>query len=256
MQITSLLSFCLASLSIVVASPVPAPNLVGNQLGVIGLASQNSAVNNGNTGGSVSHSANVQNTAQQIVTDAQSIGILKNINIAEMALKLPKGRHLRPSENYSSSPLHTKQVQFSWSWGAIPQATPNILSNDAYHSFAFFLPYLAQSCRRRSRITYCKIIGDNLRVVEIISQNPIGLGNGNIRESSSNSAATSKQRVGPHVQHSILDVSVLKVHWRAISIVSLFWAESIEELEKLLLKFVEPMRAYSEAYRDEELKGV
>ncbi|WP_434443539.1 hypothetical protein [Lentzea sp. E54] len=70
------------------ASPATPRNLIGNELGVINLASQNSAINNGNTDGSVSHSENTQNAAQQIVTDAQSIDVLKNIDVLEKPLIL------------------------------------------------------------------------------------------------------------------------------------------------------------------------
>ncbi|KAF9038216.1 hypothetical protein BJ165DRAFT_1501268, partial [Panaeolus papilionaceus] len=62
------------------------PNLIGDQLQVIGLASQNSAINNGNTGGAISHSANTGNAAQNIVTDAQSIDVLSNIDVLKKPL--------------------------------------------------------------------------------------------------------------------------------------------------------------------------
>ncbi len=55
---------------------------------MIGIASQNSVVNNGNGGGSASHSENTQNSAQQVVTDAQSIDVLKNLDVLEKPLIL------------------------------------------------------------------------------------------------------------------------------------------------------------------------
>ncbi|MEU4800435.1 hypothetical protein [Streptomyces sp. NPDC023327] len=68
----------LAAASPALADPTPG-SLIGGQLGVLDLASQNSAVNNGNTGGAVNHSENTQNSAQQVVTDAQAIDVLKNV---------------------------------------------------------------------------------------------------------------------------------------------------------------------------------
>ncbi|KAF3907506.1 hypothetical protein AA313_de0200934 [Arthrobotrys entomopaga] len=61
-------------------------NLIGNNVGVIDIASQNSANNNGNTAGSASHSSGTQNTAQQLTTDAQSIDVIKNIEVLENPL--------------------------------------------------------------------------------------------------------------------------------------------------------------------------
>ncbi|KXN65553.1 hypothetical protein CONCODRAFT_12829 [Conidiobolus coronatus NRRL 28638] len=75
--------------SMTTASPA-APNLIGNNLEVIGLASQNQANNNGNTAGSASHSSGTQNVAQQNVADQQSIDVLKNIDVAENPLKILK----------------------------------------------------------------------------------------------------------------------------------------------------------------------
>lgn len=67
----------------------PAPSgLVGSELGVIGLVGQNSAVHHGNTAGSAGHSANSQNAAQQVVTDAQSVDVLKNAEVLEKPLVL------------------------------------------------------------------------------------------------------------------------------------------------------------------------
>lgn len=77
----------LAAASPAVADPSPG-GLIGSQLGVIGLDSQNSAVNNGNTGEAVSHSVNSQNSAQQVVTDAQSIDIAKHVDVLEKPLIL------------------------------------------------------------------------------------------------------------------------------------------------------------------------
>ncbi|MFE9259167.1 hypothetical protein [Streptomyces sp. NPDC006879] len=77
----------LAAASPALAEPTPGA-LVGHQLGAIDLASQNSGVNNGNTGGSVSHAQNGQNSAQQIVTDAQSIDVLKNVDLLKKPLIL------------------------------------------------------------------------------------------------------------------------------------------------------------------------
>ncbi|MCX4920224.1 hypothetical protein [Streptomyces sp. NBC_00687] len=69
------------------AAPEPG-GLIGDQLGVIDVASQNSGVNNGNHQGTASHSQNTQNSAQQIVTDAQSIEVLKEVQTAEKPLIL------------------------------------------------------------------------------------------------------------------------------------------------------------------------
>ncbi|MES9805618.1 MULTISPECIES: hypothetical protein [Streptomyces] len=77
----------LAAATPAVADPTPG-GLIGSQLGVIDLASQNSAVNNGNTGGAVSHSENSQNSAQQVITDAQSVDVLKNVDVLEKPLIL------------------------------------------------------------------------------------------------------------------------------------------------------------------------
>ncbi|PWS45688.1 hypothetical protein DKT74_08730 [Streptomyces sp. ZEA17I] len=77
----------LTAASPAVADPTPG-GLIGSQLGVIDLASQNSAVNNGNTGEAVSHSENTQNSAQQVVTDAQSIDLLKDVDVLEKPLIL------------------------------------------------------------------------------------------------------------------------------------------------------------------------
>ncbi|PPQ83117.1 hypothetical protein CVT24_012206 [Panaeolus cyanescens] len=90
MNLLALASLYLSSLVIFPSSAFakPVPNLIGNQLGVINLASQNSAVNNGNIGGSVSHSENTQNSAQQIVTDAQAVDVLKNTDVQGHALIL------------------------------------------------------------------------------------------------------------------------------------------------------------------------
>ncbi|MEV6717367.1 hypothetical protein AB0M48_35650 [Lentzea sp. NPDC051208] len=70
------------------ASTATPRNLIGNQLGVIDIASQNSGVDNGNTDGSTSHSTNLQNSAQQIVTDAQSIDVVADIEVLEKPLVL------------------------------------------------------------------------------------------------------------------------------------------------------------------------
>jgi hypothetical protein len=78
MQVTALLYFCIASLGLVSATPVAAPNLIGNELQGIGIASQNSAVNSGD----VSHNLGSLNTAQQLVDDdAQTIDTLKDVPI-------------------------------------------------------------------------------------------------------------------------------------------------------------------------------
>ncbi|MFI5534186.1 hypothetical protein ACIA8O_37190 [Kitasatospora sp. NPDC051853] len=53
-----------------------------------GIHSQNQANNNGNTTGSVSHSSNTQNVAQQNVTDQQSIDVIKNVDALEDPLVL------------------------------------------------------------------------------------------------------------------------------------------------------------------------
>ncbi|MGA5234205.1 hypothetical protein ACPCAI_03815 [Streptomyces cinereoruber] len=45
-------------------------------------------MNNGNTGGAVSHSENSQNSAQQVITDAQSVDVLKNVDVLEKPLIL------------------------------------------------------------------------------------------------------------------------------------------------------------------------
>ncbi|KAK6539651.1 hypothetical protein TWF694_009857 [Orbilia ellipsospora] len=65
-------------------------NLIGNQVQAIGLASENSGQNNGDTGGAISHSTNSQNTAQQIVTDAQAVEVIKNAGVANNALVIVK----------------------------------------------------------------------------------------------------------------------------------------------------------------------
>ncbi|KXN65550.1 hypothetical protein CONCODRAFT_12826 [Conidiobolus coronatus NRRL 28638] len=79
--------FAVSMLLVSMTSGAPvAPNAIGNNLQVIGLASQNSANNNGNTSGSASHSSGTQNVAQQIVADQQSIDVLKNIDVAENPL--------------------------------------------------------------------------------------------------------------------------------------------------------------------------
>ncbi|MGW7296688.1 hypothetical protein [Streptomyces sp. NPDC054829] len=83
--VAGIASFAAASPAL--ADPAPG-NLIGSQLEVIDLASQNSALNNGNTGGSVNHSESTQNSAQQIVTDAQSIDVLKNTDALEKPLTL------------------------------------------------------------------------------------------------------------------------------------------------------------------------
>ncbi|WP_261720505.1 hypothetical protein [Streptomyces sp. FZ201] len=77
----------LAAAGPAVADPAPG-GLIGSQLEMIGIASQNSVVNNGNGGGSASHSENTQNSAQQVVTDAQSIDVLKNLDVLEKPLIL------------------------------------------------------------------------------------------------------------------------------------------------------------------------
>ncbi|WP_225804585.1 hypothetical protein [Streptomyces sp. NK15101] len=77
----------LAAASPALADPTP-DGLIGHQLGVLDLASQNSAMNNGNTGEAVSHSQNTQNSAQQDVTDAQAIDVLKNVDVLEKPLIL------------------------------------------------------------------------------------------------------------------------------------------------------------------------
>jgi hypothetical protein len=89
MQATTLLSLCLAFATLVSVNAVPiaAPNLIGAELGVIDIASQNSAVNNGNVGVNVSHSLpGYSNTAQNIVVDAQSIDTLKNVDVLSVRL--------------------------------------------------------------------------------------------------------------------------------------------------------------------------
>jgi hypothetical protein len=81
--------FALSMLLVSMISAAPAdPNLIGNNVGVIDLASQNSANSNGNTAGSASHSSGTQNVAQQNVADQQSIDVLKNIDVAKDALVL------------------------------------------------------------------------------------------------------------------------------------------------------------------------
>ncbi|KAG0044596.1 hypothetical protein BGZ90_008730, partial [Linnemannia elongata] len=57
------LTLLLALLTIASTSPIP--NLIGDNLGVINLASQNQAINNGHTAGAASHSSSTQNVAQQ-----------------------------------------------------------------------------------------------------------------------------------------------------------------------------------------------
>ncbi|KAF9553994.1 hypothetical protein CPC08DRAFT_767096 [Agrocybe pediades] len=74
-------------------------NLIGDQLNVIGLASQNSAVNNGNTGESASHGTNTGNTAQQVVTDAQSIDVAKNVDVLKNPLILVRQDEEDDGEN-------------------------------------------------------------------------------------------------------------------------------------------------------------
>ncbi|WP_282697162.1 hypothetical protein [Streptomyces sp. CC208A] len=77
----------LAAAGPALADPAPG-GLMGSELGVLGLAGQNSAVNNGNTAGAVSHSENTQNSAQQVVTDAQAVDVLKDVDALERPLIL------------------------------------------------------------------------------------------------------------------------------------------------------------------------
>ncbi|MBB1245103.1 hypothetical protein GL263_16220 [Streptomyces durbertensis] len=77
----------LAAAGPALADPAPG-GLIGSHVGVIGLASQNSAVNNGNIGGGISHAENAHNSAQQVVTDAQAIDVAKNVEVLEKPLVL------------------------------------------------------------------------------------------------------------------------------------------------------------------------
>ncbi|MCM1976487.1 hypothetical protein [Streptomyces sp. G1] len=74
----------LAAAGPALADPAPG-GLIGSQLEVIGLASQNSAVP---TGESISHPENSQNSAHQAITDAQAIDALKNVDVMEKPLIL------------------------------------------------------------------------------------------------------------------------------------------------------------------------
>jgi hypothetical protein len=65
-----------------------APNLIGNGIQGIGLASQNQAINNGNTAETASKSQGTGNVAQQATSDNSSIDVIKNLQAFENPLVL------------------------------------------------------------------------------------------------------------------------------------------------------------------------
>ncbi|KAH6869731.1 hypothetical protein BKA70DRAFT_1242293 [Coprinopsis sp. MPI-PUGE-AT-0042] len=68
MRITTLLAFWLVSLSAVAATPIPAPDLVGNQLDAIGLAPKNTMVDNGRFSRSASSSTDLVDSVFESAT--------------------------------------------------------------------------------------------------------------------------------------------------------------------------------------------